>query len=143
MELERIAEKIKELELKIENLECRLDSLEKVVRKDEIRVSIEVPRIILEKKPLDIRISEDELLGRIIILAKEGFFDEEKTAGDVANELMRRCWHPKDLQHVRPVLEQLTAIGILERSKKRRKKGKGVKWVYRKKDIKIFEQSLG
>ncbi|MCX8176498.1 MAG: hypothetical protein N3E48_04630 [Candidatus Bathyarchaeota archaeon] len=141
MELEKVAEKIKKLELKIENLECRLDSLEKIVGKDEIKVNVEVPRVILEKKPLDIRISEDELLGRIITLVKEGFFNEERTASDVANELMRRCWHPKDLQHVRPILEQLTALGVLERSKKKRKKGKGVKWVYVKGDVKILEKT--
>ncbi|MGP3667770.1 MAG: hypothetical protein ACKD6N_04065 [Candidatus Bathyarchaeota archaeon] len=142
MEIERVAEKVKELELKIENLECRLGSLEKIVGKGEIKVNVEVPRVILEKKPLDIRISEDELLGRIVTLVKEGFFDEERTASEVANELMRRCWHPKDLQHVRPVLEQLTAIGVLERSKKKRKKGKGVKWVYMKGDVKILEKNL-
>lgn len=35
-------------------------------------VKVEVSKVILEKKTLDIRISEDELLGRIILLVKEG-----------------------------------------------------------------------
>ena len=96
----------------LDSLECRLEALEKVVSKENINLNIEVPRVILEKKPLDVRVNEDELLGRIILLVREGFFDGGRTASEVANELMRRCWHPKDLQHVRPTLEQLTALGF-------------------------------
>jgi hypothetical protein len=52
--------------------------------------------------------------------------------GGVVNELMRRCWHPKDLEHVRPTLEQLVALGVLDRAKEKRRRGKGLRWVYRK-----------
>jgi len=101
MELENLLEKLKEVESRLNSLECRLEALEKVINKGNINLNIEVPRVILEKKPLDIRINEDELLGRIILLAREGFFDGGRTASEVANELMRCCWHPKDLQHIR------------------------------------------
>ena len=78
-------------------------------------------------------------MGRIILLVREGFFDGGRTAGEVANELMRRCWHPKDLQHIRPTLEQLTALGILDRVKEKRQRGKGSKWVYRAGNMQILE----
>ena len=132
-------EKLKEIESRLDSLECRLEALEKVINKGNINLNIEVPRVILEKKPLDIRIGEDELLGRIILLVKEGFFDDGRTASEVANELMRRCWHPKDLQHIRPALEQLTALGILDRVKEKRQRGKGLKWVYKTGNMKILE----
>mgnify|MGYP000580737795 FL=1 len=139
MELENLLEKLKEIESRLDSLECRLEALEKVVNRGSINIQVEVPRVILEKKPLDIRISEDELLGRIILLVREGFFDGGRTAGEVANELMRRCWHPKDLQHIRPTLEQLTALGILDRVKEKRQRGKGSKWVYRAGNMQILE----
>jgi len=138
MSLEEILEKIKEIEAKIDSLECKIETLEKVAGKGVINLNVEVPKVIVEKKPLDIRIDENELLGRIILLVKEGFFDEGKTASAVANELIRRCWYPKDLQHIRPSLEQLTFLGILERVKEKRRKGKGLKWIYIKnKNFKI------
>lgn len=139
MELENLLEKFKEVESRLDSLECRLEALEKVVNKGSINIQVEVPRVILEKKPLDIRINEDELLGRIILLVREGFFDGGRTASEVANELMRRCWHPKDLQHIRPTLEQLTALGILDRVKEKRQRGKGLKWVYKTGNMKILE----
>ena len=139
MELENLLEKFKEVESRLDSLECRLEALEKVVNKGSINIQVEVPRVILEKKPLDIRINEDELLGRIILLVRGGFFDGGRTASEVANELMRRCWHPKDLQHIRPTLEQLTALGILDRVKEKRQRGKGLKWVYRIGNMKILE----
>ena len=52
-------EKLKEIESRLDSLECRLEALEKVINKGNINLNIEVPRVILEKKPLDIRISED------------------------------------------------------------------------------------
>ena len=139
MELENLLEKLKEVESRLNSLECRLEALEKVINKGNINLNIEVPRVILEKKPLDVRVNEDELLGRIILLVREGFFDDGRTASEVANELMRRCWHPKDLQHIRPTLEQLTALGILDRVKEKRQRGKGSKWVYRVGNMQILE----
>ncbi|MBS7612220.1 hypothetical protein KEJ27_08495 [Candidatus Bathyarchaeota archaeon] len=132
MSMEEISRTVKEIKTLIENLQCRVEALEKAVKASSVIVEVEVPKVILEKKTLDIRIGEDELLGRIILLVKEGFFNEERTANEVADELIRRCWHPKDLKHIRPSLEQLVVLGILERSKIRRKKGRGFKWVYSK-----------
>ena len=120
-----------DLEGKIRKLEARLEALEKLVSQNlNLNLKVEVPRVFLERKPVDVRIGEDELQGRIILLAKEGFFEEGKTVSDVAKELIRRCWHPKDLKHVRPAMEQLTAIGVLNRFQEKRKRGKGPKWVY-------------
>mgnify|MGYP000728175245 CR=1 FL=1 len=99
--------------------------------KAEVKLSVEIPRVLIERKPVDIRIGEDELIGRIALLAAEGVFRDGRTAGGVANELIRRCWHPKDLEHVRPALEQLVAIGILDRARERKRRGKGFKWIYR------------
>jgi len=142
MENGNFIEKVRELKAIVESLECRVEALEKAVKgRGNITLRVDVPRVILEKKPIDIRISEEELTGRIIMLAIEGFFDDGKTSGDVANELIRRCWHPKDLKHVRPALEHLTALGILDRTKEKRKRGKGLKWVYKKgENLKIIEQ---
>jgi predicted transcriptional regulator len=140
MNLENIFEKIKEIENRINNLECKIEILEKILGKSNININVEIPKVIIEKKALDIRISEDELLGRMILLVKEGFFDIDRTASEVAKELIRRCWHPKDMQHIRPTLEQLTFLGILERRKERKQKGKGLKWVYkRKENLEILE----
>lgn len=132
MNMEEINRTVKEIKTLVKNLQCRVEVLEKIVKTGNVTVKVEVPKVILEKKALEIRISEDELLGRMILLVKEGFFNEERTANDVADELIRRCWHPKDLKYIRPSLEQLVVLGILERSKIRRKKGRGFKWVYSK-----------
>jgi hypothetical protein len=132
MSIEEVSRTVKEMKALVENLQCRVEALEKAVKASNISLRVEVPKVVLEKKPLEIRISEDELLGRIILLMKEGFFNDWKTASDVANELIRRCWHPKDLKHIRPSLEQLVVLGALERSKVKRRKGGGFKWVYRK-----------
>jgi hypothetical protein len=76
-----------------------------------------------------VKVSEDELYGRIIKLALEGFFDEWRSASDVASELLRRGWAPKNFKHVRPALEHLVALEVLERE---RKPGRKAKWLYRK-----------
>jgi hypothetical protein len=47
----------------------------------------------------------------------------------VAKELLRRGWAPKDFKHVRPALEHLVALEVLERE---RKPGRKAKWLYRK-----------
>jgi len=130
--MEEISRTVKEIKTLVENLQCRVEALEKAVKTSNVIVKVEVPKVILEKKALEIRIGEDELLGRMILLVKEGFFNEERTASDVADELIRRCWHPKDLKYIRPSLEQLVILGILERSKIRKRKGRGFKWVYSK-----------
>jgi hypothetical protein len=70
---------------------------------------------------------EDSL--REIRLALEGFFDEWRSAGDVARELLRRGWAPKDFKHVRPALEHLVALEVLERE---RRPGRKAKWLFRK-----------
>ena len=132
MSMEEVSRTIKEIKALVENLQCRVEALEKAVKAGDISLRVEVPKVVLEKKPLEIRISEDELLGRIILLMKEGFFNDWKTTSDVANELIRRCWHPKDLKHIRPSLEQLVVLKVLERSKVKKRKGGGFKWVYRK-----------
>jgi hypothetical protein len=123
-----LVEKVCELEERVEALENQIKALRKLL--GDTTLTVEVPRVILEKRPLDIRISEDELPGRIILLAQEGYFNQGRTVSEVARELMRRCWHPKDLKHVRPAMEQLTAIGILNRKQEKRLRGKGTRWVY-------------
>jgi hypothetical protein len=47
----------------------------------------------------------------------------------MARELLRRGWAPKDFKHVRPALEHLVALEVLERE---RKPGRKAKWLYRK-----------
>jgi hypothetical protein len=47
----------------------------------------------------------------------------------VANELLRRGWAPKDFKHVRPALEHLVALEVLERE---RKPGRKAKWLFSK-----------
>ena len=123
-----LVEKLSELEERVKALENQIKILGRLL--GDTTLTVEVPRVILEKKPLDIRISEDELPGRIILLAQEGYFDQGRTVSEVARELMRRCWHPKDLKHVRPAMEQLTALGILNRKQEKRLRGKGTRWVY-------------
>ena len=49
MELENLLEKLKEIESRLDSLECRLEALEKVVSKGDISLSVEVPKVILEK----------------------------------------------------------------------------------------------
>jgi hypothetical protein len=139
-DLEEVLKEIREVKSRLDSLECRLEALEKVLGKTNINLSVEVPKVIIERKPLDVRIGEDELPGRIILLVKEGFFDGGRTAGEVANELIRRCWHPKDLEHVRPSLEQLTALGILDRVREKRQRGKGLKWVYKPGKTEVLEK---
>jgi hypothetical protein len=76
-----------------------------------------------------VKISEDELYRRIMRLALEGFFDEWRSASDVAKELLRRGWAPKDFKHVRPALERFVALEVLKR---KRKPGRKAKWLYKK-----------
>ena len=47
----------------------------------------------------------------------------------MAKELLRRGWAPKDFKHVRPALEQLVALEVLERE---RRPGRKAKWLFRK-----------
>jgi hypothetical protein len=59
--------------------------------------------------------------------------------------LLRRGWAPKDFKHVRPALEHLTTLEVLERE---RRPGRRSKWLYRKTDklgerIKIVEREAG
>jgi hypothetical protein len=49
----------------------------------------------------------------------------------VANELLKRGWTPKDFKHVRPALEHLVALNVLER---KRKPGRKAKRFFRKAD---------
>jgi hypothetical protein len=76
-----------------------------------------------------VKISKDELYGRIIRLALKGFFDEWRSASDVEKELLRRDWTLKDFKHVSPALEHLFALEVLERE---RKPGRKAKWLFRK-----------
>jgi hypothetical protein len=41
----------------------------------------------------------------------------------VAKELLRRGWAPKDFKHVRPALEHLVAIEVLDEGEEARKEG--------------------
>jgi hypothetical protein len=122
------------VEDEVEDLKHRVEALEQLVRAilskiPEVKIECSVPRIIYERKYEYIKVSEDELYGRIIKLALEGFFDEWRSASDVAKELLRRGWAPKDFKHVRPALEHLLALEVLEREKKL---GRKAKWLYRK-----------
>jgi len=59
--------------------------------------------------------------------------------------LLRRCWALKDFKHVRPALEHLTTLEVLERE---RRPGRRAKWLYRKTDklgerVKIVERGGG
>ena len=60
-----LVEKLSELEERIEALESQIKALRKLL--GNMNVTVEVPRVILEKKPLDIRISEEELLKRSLL----------------------------------------------------------------------------
>jgi hypothetical protein len=138
------------IEDEIEELKHRVEALEQLVRSNlskvpEVRIECSVPKIVYERKYEYIKVSEDELYGRIIRLALEGFFDEWRSASDVAKELLRRGWAPKDFKHVRPALEHLVAIEVLERE---RKPGRKAKWLFRKAEkfgekVVIVERSEG
>ena len=125
---EAICREVEELKHRVESLEIRLNSLMEGV--SDVRVSVEVPKVILERKPVYVKVSEKELLGRIILLALDGFLDDWRSAGAVASELVRRGWAPKDFKHVRPILEQLVSLGVLERVKGR-ERGRRARWLYR------------
>jgi hypothetical protein len=63
----------------------------------------------------------------------------------VAKELLRRGWAPKDFKHIRPAIEHLAAIEVLER---KRKPGRKAKWLFRKAEklgerVKIVEGGGG
>ena len=117
----------------LEELRHRVEDLEAMVRAlmagvGEVRLSVEVPKVVIERRPVYVKIGEAELPGRIVMLALEGFMDRWRTAGEVASELLRRGWAPKDFKHVRPTLEQLVTLGILERVRPRNRRAK---WLYR------------
>jgi len=136
------------IEDEIEELRHRVEALEQLVRAilsriPEVRIECSVPKIIYERRYEYIKVPEDELYGRIVRLALEGFLDEWRSASDVASELLRRGWAPKDFKHVRPALEHLTTLEVLERE---RRPGRRAKWLYRKTDklgerIKIVDRS--
>jgi hypothetical protein len=136
------------IEDEIEELRHRVEALEQLVRAilskiPEVKIECSVPKIIYERRYEYVKVPEDELYGRIIRLALEGFLDEWRSASDVASELLRRGWAPKDFKHVRPALEHLTTLEVLERE---RRPGRRAKWLYRKTDklgerIKIVDRS--
>jgi hypothetical protein len=122
------------VENEVEELKHRVEALEQLVRSilskvPEVRIECSVPKIVYERKYEYVKVSEDELYGRIIRLAMDGFFDEWRSASDVAKELLRRGWAPKDFKHVRPALEHLVALEVLERE---RKPGRKAKWLFKK-----------
>jgi hypothetical protein len=138
------------IEEEVEELKHRVEALEQLVRAilskiPEVRIECSVPRIVYERRYEYVKVSEDELYGRIVRLAMEGFFDEWRSASDVASELLRRGWAPKDFKHVRPALEHLVALEVLERA---RQPGRRARWLFRKTDklgerVKIVEGSGG
>ncbi|MEM0482563.1 MAG: hypothetical protein QXM16_06745 [Nitrososphaerota archaeon] len=121
-------------ESEIEELKHRVEALEQAVRTllknfGSLEVRVEVPKVVLAREPVYVKISESELYGRIILLAVDGFFDSYRSPSEVARELHRRGWAPKDFQHIRPALEHLTILGVLERIRDKRRKAY---WVYRR-----------
>jgi uncharacterized protein (DUF2384 family) len=77
------------IEEEVEELKHRVEALEQLVRSilskvPEVRIECSVPRIVYERRYEYVKISEDELYGRIIRLALDGFFDEWRSASDVA-----------------------------------------------------------
>jgi len=133
MRPQNLEKNIEELRHRIETLELALDTILKKI--PEIRISVEVPRVILEKKPVYVKIKSSELHGRIILLAIDGFLNDWKTAGDITSELVRRGWAPKDFKDIRPVLEHLVSLGLMERIRSPRKnRGRRAKWLYRAMD---------
>ena len=129
-------ETILELKHRIEALELAVNAILKKV--PEMKISVEVPKVVLERKPVYVKIDEKETHGRIILLALDGFLDEWRSAGEVASELLRRGWAPKDFKYVRPALEHLVSLGLLERVQGvKRGRGRKPKWLYRAvKDLK-------
>jgi hypothetical protein len=122
------------IEKEVEELKHRVEALEQLVRSilskvPEVKIECSVQRIVCERKYEYVKICEDELYGRIIRLALDGFFDEWRSASDVAKGLLRRGWAPKDFKYVRPALDHLVALEVLERE---RKLGRRAKWLYRK-----------
>jgi hypothetical protein len=138
------------IEKEVEELKHRVEALEQLVRSilskvPEVKIECSVQRIVCERKYEYVKICEDELYGRIIRLALDGFFDEWRSASDVAKGLLRRGWAPKDFKHVRPALEHLVALDVLEREKK---PGRKAKWLFRKAEklgerVKIVEGGGG
>ncbi|MCD6593118.1 hypothetical protein J7L00_03440 [Candidatus Bathyarchaeota archaeon] len=123
-------ETILELKHRVEALEFAVDTILKKI--PEIRINVEVPKVVLEKKPIYVKIDEEEIHGRIILLALDGFLDEWRSAGEVASELLRRGWAPKDFKYVRPALEHLVSLGLLERIQgMKRGRGRKAKWLYK------------
>jgi len=123
-------ETILELKHRIEALEFAVDTI--LRRVPEIRINVEIPRVILDRRPVYVKIDEGEIHGRIILLALDGFLDEWRSAGEVASELLRRGWAPKDFKHVRPALEHLVSLGLLERIRGAKKiRGRRAKWLYK------------
>lgn len=130
MSPQHLEKTIEELRHRIETLELALDTILKKI--PEIRINIEVPKVILEKKPVYVKVKSSELHGRIILLALDGFLKDWRTAGDIASELVRRGWAPKDFKDIRPVLEHLVSLSLIERIKSRKKgRGRKAKWLYR------------
>jgi hypothetical protein len=116
------------VEDEIEGLKHRVEALEQLVRSilskvPEVRIECSVPKIVYERKYEYVKVSEDELYGRIIRLALEGFFDEWRSASDVAKELLRRGWAPRDFKHVRPALEHLCSAGSIGEGEEAREEG--------------------
>jgi hypothetical protein len=130
-----VEDEIGELKRRVEALEQLVSSI--LSKVPEVRIECSVPKIVYERRYEYIKISEDELYGRIIRLALDGFFDEWRSASDVARELLRRGWAPKDFKHVRPALEHLVALEVLERE---RNPGRKAKWLFRK--AKNFEERV-
>jgi SMC interacting uncharacterized protein involved in chromosome segregation len=80
------------VEDEIEELKHRVEALEQLVRSilsklPEVRIECSVPRIICERKYEYVKISEDELYGRIIRLALEVF----STSGGAPATWHRSC----------------------------------------------------
>jgi hypothetical protein len=133
MRPQHLEKNIEELKHRVETLELAIDTILKKI--PEIRISVEVPRVILEKKPVYVKVKSSELHGRIILLAIDGFLNDWKTAGDITSELVRRGWAPKDFKDIRPVLEHLVSLGLMERIRSSRKnRGRRAKWLYRAMD---------
>ncbi|MCL7383024.1 MAG: hypothetical protein LZ172_04810 [Thaumarchaeota archaeon] len=133
MRPQHLEKNIEELRHRVETLELAIDTILKKI--PEIRISVEVPRVILEKKPVYVKVKSSELHGRIILLAIDGFLNDWKTAGDITSELVRRGWAPKDFKDIRPVLEHLVSLGLMERIRSSRKnRGRRAKWLYRAMD---------
>ncbi|MEM2704735.1 MAG: hypothetical protein QXR45_16440 [Candidatus Bathyarchaeia archaeon] len=104
---------VEELKHRVEALEQAVRTLLKNLRSLEVRV--EVPRVIIAREPVYVKISESELYGRIILLVEDGFFERYRSPSEVAQELHRRGWAPKDFRHVRPALEHLARSRNLEK----------------------------